>query len=150
MKINDLTALGHLVRSGGVPEPRVKPASPVPSFRAAMQGVNQQNAEQVLKDLSERVARQGDILGRRCDILEMKRYREMITEYLNEAVRYMYEFKKQSTFDARGRHRLYSMIKKINEKLEKMTQEILSGQIENLHLMDAIDEVKGLLVDIFL
>ncbi|MDR0310678.1 MAG: YaaR family protein [Acidobacteriota bacterium] len=150
MKINDLTTLGNLVRTGGTPPARASASSvPAASFRETMQGVNQQNAEQALAELSQRIAQQGDILGRRCDILEMKRFKEMVTEYVGEAVRFMYEFKKQSTFDARGRHRLYAMIKTINEKLEKMTQDVLRGQVDNLELMQAIDDVRGMLIDIF-
>lgn len=151
MKVNDLTTLGNLVRTGGAPPARSPAGSVAPaSFRDAMQGVNQQNAEQALAELSRRIAQQGDLLGRRCDILEMKRFKQMVTEYVGEAVRFMYEFKKQSTFDARGRHRLYAMIKTINEKLEKMTQEVLSGQTDNLELMQAIDDVRGMLIDIFM
>ena len=91
MKVNDLTALGNLVRAGGAPAPRVS-SGPVTaaSFRDTMQGVNRQNAEQALAELSLRVAQQGEVLGRRCDILEMKRFKEMVTEYVGEAVRYMY------------------------------------------------------------
>ena len=151
MIINDLTRLGSMVRSGEAPVPRAHSDTvSAPSFRDAMQGVTRQNAEQALADLSERIARQGDLLGRRCDILEMKRFKQMVTEYVGEAVRFMYEFKKQSTFDARGRHRLYAMIKTINEKLEKMTQEVLEGQVDNLELMQAIDDVRGMLIDIFM
>lgn len=149
MRIHDLNSLGSMVRAGAAPEPKNAPVSNAPSFRAAMEGINRQNAEQMLSDFSARITQQGQILGQRCDIVELKRFKEMITEYLNEAVRFMYEFKKQSTFDARGRHRLYAMIKKINDKLEKMTQDVLGGQAGSLELLDAIDEVRGLLVDIF-
>ena len=149
MKINDLNTLGNMVRTGAPMETHI-PAQSGPTFRAAMQGVNRQNAESVLTDMSTRIAQQGDILGRRVDILELKRFKEMVTEYLNEAVRYMYEFKKQSTFDARGRHRLYAIIKKINEKLEKLTREVLTQQAEPLELLAAIGEIRGLLIDIML
>ncbi|MDR1736396.1 MAG: YaaR family protein [Oscillospiraceae bacterium] len=150
MKINDLTTLSNMVRSGAPIEHQRAVAAQMPTFRAAMQNVNRQNAEQSLKELSDRIAQQGEILGRRCDILELKRFKELVTQYLNEAVRYMYEFKKQSTFDARGRHRLYARIKKINEDLEKMTEDVLKGQTDNLQLLNAIDEVRGMLLDIFL
>ena len=41
------------------------------------------------------------------------------------------------------------MIKTINEKLEKMTQDVLGGQTDNLELLQAIDDVRGMLIDIF-
>ncbi len=149
MKINDLTSLGNLVRSGALPEPR-SPQSGAPNFRVTLEGIHAQNAEQMLSELRTRVNQQGDALGRRVDIVELKRFRELVTTYVGEAVRFMYEFKKQSTFDARGRHRLYAIIKRINETLEQMTREVLDEQADTIELMGAIDEIRGMLIDILL
>ncbi|MDR0249169.1 MAG: YaaR family protein [Oscillospiraceae bacterium] len=150
MIIRDLPSIGHMVRSGAPVGGGGAAAGKGHEFRDAIQGVTRQNAEQKLAQMSAEITRQGAVLGRRVDILELKRFKEMITEYVGEAVRFMYEHKRQSSFDARGRHKIYTTIKKLNDKLEEMTQKILDDEKGNLDMLADIDEVCGLLIDIFL
>lgn len=149
MKITDLNTLGNLVKSGA---PLGAPSSSAPktSFSETMTGINRQNAEKMLNELSVEITKQGEIVGRRCDIFEMKRFREMITKYLHAAVSFMYEFKKQNAFDSKGRHKIYLNIKKINDNLEKMTEDILSSEASTINLLADVDEICGLLVNIML
>jgi uncharacterized protein YaaR (DUF327 family) len=105
---------------------------------------------QRLQEMCDAITKQGAAVARRCDILELKRYKEMVAEFMYEAVRFSYEFKKQSSLDARGRHRMYSIIKRVNQKLEELTRKVLESQAETLSVMDAIDEIRGMLVDLLL
>ena len=43
----------------------------------------------------------------------------------------------------------YSTVETINEKLESLTQEILKEEKENLDISATIDNIQGLLVDIY-
>lgn len=149
MKINDLNSINQLIRTGTGAERRA-PAGHAQTFRETLSGLTQANAMQQLTEMGDELSRQGEILGRRCDILELKRYREKLAEYLHEAVRFIYEFKKQSTMDARGRHKMYAIVKTINQKLEEMTEEILKQESNNLLIMAAVDEIRGMLVDLML
>ncbi|MCL1820009.1 MAG: YaaR family protein, partial [Oscillospiraceae bacterium] len=102
------------------------------AFERHMSGIDKGNYMEKLTELSVNISKQGEMVAKRCDILELKRYREMIAEYMGEAVRFAFEFKKQSTLDARGRHRMYALIKRINQKLEELTKQILEGEADNL------------------
>jgi len=124
-------------------------AKPV-SFQREMSLLNQANCEQKLSEMNRSILEQGKLMARRCDLLELKRYKEMIAEFMYEAVRFSYEFKKQSTLDARGRHRIYALIKRINAKLEELTKQMLSGESDNLMVMAAVDELRGMLLDLYL
>lgn len=119
-------------------------------FAKHISGLDKGNCVQKLNEMSENITKQGEIVAKRCDIVELKRYREMITEFMNEAVRFAFEFKKQSTLDARGRHRMYATIKRINKKLEELTKALLSGESDNISLMDSIDEIRGMLLDLLM
>jgi len=120
------------------------------AFERHMSGIDKNNYMEKLGALSEGIAKQGETVAKRCDIIELKRYREMITEFMNEAVRFAFEFKKQSTLDARGRHRMYALIKRINQKLEELTKKVLEGEADNISLMNSIDEIRGMLVDLLM
>ncbi|MDR1693164.1 MAG: YaaR family protein [Oscillospiraceae bacterium] len=122
---------------------------PQSRFMEVMDGINQSNCAEMLTAMSEEILRQGEVLARRYDIAELKRYKKLITEFMQEAVRFTYEFKKRSTRDGRGRHHMYAIIRRVNERLEKMTQDILSRQTDQLQLMADIDDIHGMLVDLF-
>ena len=146
MKIRDVTAPGHVVRASTGKE-HAPAGTGRTSFREAMTDVNRGNAYQKLSEMSAAIEKQGQLAAQRCDIMELKRYKQMLAEFMSEAVRYAFEFKKQSSRDARGRNRIYAIIKRVNEKLEKLTQEILDGQTETLALMAEMNEIHGMLID---
>ncbi len=149
MKIQDLSSLNNLIRSStGVDRKEHEPKAF--SFKQEMSQLTRANSEQHLREMSDAIDAQGALVGRRCDMRELKRYKEMIAAFMYEAVRFAYEFKKQSTLDARGRHRIYALIKRINQKLEELTQQMLSGEADNLTVMAAIDELRGMLVDLYM
>ncbi|MDR1668822.1 MAG: YaaR family protein [Oscillospiraceae bacterium] len=123
-------------------------AAPPSRFMEVMNGINQSNCTEALSAMGEEILRQGEVLARRYDIAELKRYKKLIAEFMQEAVRFTYEFKKRSTRDGRGRHHMYAIIRCVNEKLEKMTQDILSQQVDQLQLMADIEDIHGMLVDL--
>ena len=120
------------------------------AFERHMSGLNRGNCMEKLYEMSENITKQGENVAKRCDILELKRYREMIAEFMGEAVRFAFEFKKRSTLDARGRHRLYAIIKRVNKKLEELAKELLSGEADTISLMNSIGEIRGLLLDLMM
>ena len=125
-----------------------KPASQS-AFRDVLHGVDRSNRAEYLSRMSEDIVRQGEVLAARYDIAELKRYKGMLTEFLTEAIRYSYEFNKRSSRDGHGRHHVYVIVKRINEKLEKMTQDILNGQADQIQLMADINDINGMLVDLW-
>ncbi|MCL2085144.1 MAG: YaaR family protein [Oscillospiraceae bacterium] len=149
MKVSDLSALNRPMQTLPGVERR-EGGGRQQNFRGHMAGIDQSNAFEKLNSMNEAIAKQGAVVARRCDMLELKKYREMVIEYMNEAVRFTFEFKKQSTLDARGRHRMYAIIKRINKRLEELTKEMLAGQADNLAVMNAIDEIRGMLLDLLL
>lgn len=149
MKIQDLSSLNNMIRTSTGVEHKA-PGDKSFTFKHELSQLNRTNFEQKLTEMGRDIDRQGQVVARRCDLLELKRYKEMVAEFMYEAVRFAFEFKKQSTLDARGRHRIYAIIKRINEKLEELTAEVLSGQADNLAVMQAIDDLRGLLLDLYL
>ena len=149
MKIHDLSSLNGMIRAATGFE-HSEAASRPASFRMEMSRLTRANCEQKLAEMNQNILEQGRLMARRCDLLQFKRYKEMIAEFMYEAVRFAYEFKKQSTLDARGRHRMYALIKRINKKLEELTRQLLSGEADNLAIMAAVDELRGLLLDLYM
>ncbi len=118
------------------------------AFREVMHDIDRSNCAERLSRMSEDIVKQGEVLAARYDIAELKRYKRMLTEFLSEAVRYAFEFNKHTTRDGNGRHHAYTIVKRINEKLEKMTQDVLTGQAEQIQLIADINDINGMLVDL--
>jgi len=147
MKISDLNMLTRAAPPAQSAEVRQQPAQKN-VFANLMSNMTRQNCDQRLAEMRGEIARQGAILADRKDIMELKRYKQMLAEFMQEAVRFAYELKKKPGRDGRGRHKMYAIIKVINEKLDKMTQEILADQSEVLQLMADIEDINGLLLDL--
>jgi uncharacterized protein YaaR (DUF327 family) len=101
-----------------------------------------------LRALLDKVSEQGDVVARRCDIGEVKKYRELVTRFLDQAMQSTYARDKESLFDARGRYKEFSLVRKVNEELEKLTQDVLSDQKDNLNILERLGTIKGMLVDL--
>ena len=100
--------------------------------------------ENMLKDISV----QGNLIAKRHDISEMKKYRQQIKEFLNEVVNRSHKFSREGFLDRKGRHRVYGIIKLINENLDNLAEELLKEESDNLTILNKIGEIEGLLIDI--
>jgi uncharacterized protein YaaR (DUF327 family) len=58
------------------------------------------------------------------------------------------KLKKADAEGNRYRRHSYSQVQVVDQSLEKMADALLSGQMKQLELLEAIDEIKGLLVDL--
>jgi uncharacterized protein YaaR (DUF327 family) len=120
------------------------------SFQRNFQDRGREQYEQNIADLAEKIHAQGARLAKKIDIAELERYRMLVSELLREVVGSAYIFQKENTIDAKGRRKVYATIMIINQKLEEMARDILSGNQDALFIMSCIDDIRGLIVDVFL
>ena len=105
--------------------------------------------EQYLKALKSKILEQGEIIGKKADIAEFYKYRALISELLNETVSNAYLFSKTSQFDQRGRHKVFALIRKVNGKLDELAAKILKNEAENIRLLSIVDDIRGMIVDLY-
>ena len=58
------------------------------------------------------------------DVRDMKYYRALIQEFMNEIVSRSHKFSRENFLDRRGRHRVYGMIKLVDENLDQLAAEL--------------------------
>ena len=83
------------------------------------------------------------------NIRDMKKYRGLIKDFLNEVVYRSHKFSRENFLDRRGRHRVYGIIKLIDENLDELASELLADEKNHISILEKIGEIKGLLLDIF-
>jgi len=120
------------------------------SFSNQLVRAQESSYEQHLERLVTDIVRQGEVLARKVDIRELKVYRKLISEFLALAVGNSKKFFKKSLLDRRGRHRVYAIVKTINEELDKLTEEVIKGETDNINLLKRLDDIRGLILDLFM
>lgn len=102
-----------------------------------------------LQTLMEEITMQGDRLAKRRDVKDMKHYRGLVKEFMNEIVTHSHAFSRENFLDRRGRHRVYGIIRLIDENLDQLAQELMKDEQDHLAILNTIGEIRGLLLDIF-
>ncbi len=78
----------------------------------------------------------------------MKRYRQLIKEFINEIVYRSHEFSRENFLDRRGRHRVYGIIRLIDKNLDDLAAELIKDEKDNISILNLVGEIRGLLLDI--
>ena len=102
-----------------------------------------------LTSLMEEITRQGDKLAKRKDIRDMKKYRGLIKEFMNEIISRSHTFTRENFLDRRGRHRVYGIIRLVDQTLDELAQELVKEEGDNITILNKIGEIRGLLLDNF-
>lgn len=102
-----------------------------------------------LNTLMEEITMQGNKLSKRMDVRDMKKYRSLIKEFMNEIINRSHEFSRENFLDRKGRHRVYGIIKLVNETLDQLAMELVKDEKDHITILSKIGEIKGLLMDIF-
>ena len=102
-----------------------------------------------LNTLMEEITMQGDRIATRKDIRDMKKYRGLIKDFMNEIINRSHQFSRENFLDRRGRHRVYGIIRLVDQTLDELAQELVKDEKDNLAILAKIGEIRGLLLDIF-
>ena len=104
----------------------------------------QERMEQMVRDIGE----QGNKIAEHMDIRDLKMYRSMISTFVSEVVANSHKFSRENFLDRRGRHRVYGIVRLINQKLDELAQELLKSEKKHVDILDRIGEIQGLILDI--
>lgn len=99
--------------------------------------------------MMEEIVMQGDELVKRMDIRDMRRYRSLIKDFMNEIVNRSHKFSRENFLDRRGRHRVYGIIRLVDQKLDELAQELVKDERDTIAILAKVGEIRGLLLDIF-
>ncbi|HAN10715.1 MAG TPA: DUF327 domain-containing protein [Clostridiales bacterium] len=91
---------------------------------------------------------QGKQLSEHMDFKYLKKYRALVTEFINEVVAHSHKFSRENFLDKRGRHRVYGIIKLINKDIDDLAQELIKEEKDHISILNRVDEIRGLLLDI--
>ncbi|WP_300382852.1 YaaR family protein [Clostridium sp.] len=115
-------------------------------FSQSFSQAKERKSEEELKQMIEDIHKKGNRLVITKTYGDVIAYKKMIKEYLESILKFMYNTKKDISF---WQTQYFVTIDTIDQKLEEITQTLLSNETDNLNIAASIDEIQGLIVDIY-
>ena len=144
MKVSDILA----ARFQEAQTVREKPATA--DFSFALKRLSDEGLSERLRTLIEDITVHGKRLAEHMDISDMKHYRGLVTDFINEVVAYSHEFSRENFLDRRGRHRVLAIVRVVNKDLDELAQELLKKEKDHLAILGRTEEILGLLLDLLI
>lgn len=114
-----------------------------------MSAIEEEGLQARLATMFEDITMQGKKISKHMDVKDMKRYRALVKDFLNEIVNRSHKFSRENFLDRRGRHRVYGIIRLIDQNLDDLAQELMKEEKDHLSILGKVGEIRGLLLDIF-
>ena len=132
------------------PTEGVKQSAPVDdTFKFTLAAaIDDADLQEKLTNLLNDITTQGELLSEHMDIRDMKRYRGLVKDFLNEVVNRSHKFSRENFLDRRGRHRVYGMIKLVDEQMDELATALVQDEKDHIDILNKVDEIRGLLLDI--
>ena len=142
MKVNDISQISQ------VPE-AAKTVDGHGSFKFTLaSAITDADLQAKVDALLNDITAQGNRIAQHMDIRDMKKYRGLVKDFLNEVVYRSHKFSRENFLDRRGRHRVYGIIRLIDKNLDELASELVEDEKDHIAILDRIGEIKGLLLDI--
>lgn len=110
--------------------------------------IDEASLQEKLKGMIGEITDQGQKLAKHMDVKDLKKYRELIRNFVNEVVTHSHKFSRENFLDRRGRHRVYGIVKLVDKNVDDLAQELIKDEKNNLKILGHVDEIRGLLLDI--
>ena len=137
--------IGRINRKEPIKQER-KILSTKKDFSQSFSQAKERKSEEELKQMIEDINKKGNRLVTTKTYGDVIAYKKMIKEYLESILKFMYNTKKDISF---WQTQYFVTVDTIDQKLEEITQTLLSNEADNLNIAASIDEIQGLIVDIY-
>jgi uncharacterized protein len=125
-------------------------ASPAQSAQRNFSDIMQQQDEKVsqeqLTKMMEQISQQGDRLSKSMTVRELRQYKLLIKQFLEETARRGVHMRETRGWDRRGRSKRYKLLEEIDKELLNLADEMLEFEQGRIDILNKIGEIRGLLI----
>ncbi|MGL5574776.1 MAG: YaaR family protein [Sarcina sp.] len=115
-------------------------------FSQSFKDAKDRKSEQELKKMVDNIKNKGNKLVLTKCYADVRAYKRLIKEYLNEVLENMYKIKNNTSF---WQTQYFITVDTIDAKLEELTEILLAEEKENISVAATVDEIQGMIVDIY-
>ncbi|HSH25990.1 MAG TPA: YaaR family protein [Massilibacterium sp.] len=119
------------------------------SFAEVMKKGRSDQFVERMKQLLQDIDDQGKVLVETQSVEELRKYKQLVKDFMQEAVDHGLKLEERRGFNRRGRTKVYKIVKQVDQKLIELTNAVLKEQEKGLHVLGLVGEIKGLLVNIY-
>lgn len=102
-----------------------------------------------LQEFMTRLEKKGKQLAESFSLRDLSDFKAMVKSFLRSTFGQSRRVSEESFWDFQGRPKVLARITEIDNALEELGQKVLDNQTKPLELLKQIDEIKGLIVDLF-
>lgn len=104
---------------------------------------------QDLQIFLSRLNDQGQKLAQTMSVEDLIDFKNMVKNFLKSTLGKSRTMQEETIWDFRGQPKIMARVTKINQALEELGEQVLTSQAEPLKILAKIDEIKGLIIDLF-
>lgn len=119
------------------------------SFSAIIGQTRDQMNTEKLSKLVQDIEDQGKVLAESVSVEDLRKYKQLIKEFMEDAVKHGLKLEEKRGFNRRGRTKVYKIVEEVDKKLLELTDMVLKRQEKGLRVLDMVGEIKGLLINIY-
>jgi hypothetical protein len=146
-----MDVVGNVSETAKVAQPAA--AQEVPNrddgaFKFALKRLGDDEAQARIQRLVADITAQGEKINKHMDVRDLRVYRSLIAEFINEVTTKAYRFSRENYLNKRGLHKVYSIVKIINHDLDDLAQELIKQEKDHIAILSKTGEIAGLLLDL--
>jgi hypothetical protein len=114
--------------------------------------MSQQDEKATLEQLNrmlDRIDKQAQRLAKSMTVRELRQYKLMVKQFLEDTARRGIQLKDTKGWDRRGRSKRYKLLEEIDAHLVAMADNMLENEQGRIDILAKIGEIKGLLINYF-
>jgi uncharacterized protein len=130
--------------SDSVPTPQTAPRN----FSDIMHQQDEKFTQEQLTKMMQQISLQGDRLARSMTVRELRQYKLMIKQFLEETARRGVHLRDTKGWDRRGRSKRYKLLEEIDHELLALADELLETEEGRIDILHRIGEIRGMLINL--
>ncbi|UMZ75239.1 YaaR family protein [Natranaerofaba carboxydovora] len=150
----DKELLKRNVSRGSLPSTQSKKDSnqvekPAKEFRFQMARSKANLVLEELKMLKAEIEEKGNNLADNLTWERFLDYKNTVKEFMEIYIKENHLLKETPGVGVRGRKKVYTLVNKVDEELNKLADAVLEGESGRIQAVSSITEIRGLLMDVF-
>ncbi|WP_046178136.1 YaaR family protein [Domibacillus tundrae] len=119
------------------------------SFTDVITSKRQNAALEKMTGMMKDIETQGEKLAEHRTIDDLRKYKKMVKEFMEEAVNSGLQLEEQRGFNRRGRTKVYKIVKEVDSRLTQLANDVINKEKSQLDILSKVGEIQGLLINIY-
>lgn len=120
------------------------------NFKKELANIDRQEIKERLAKLMVIIDEEGEKLKKSLDSRDLAAYKKEVKEYLKIIQQEFTQARQSFSWDRKGNLKTYTIIEKVDKNLDALHQLFLEEQADALKVLKKIDEIRGLLLDLYI